>query len=192
MKKNGYGQAKILSSAEINSLFTEGLRTPRDRALFGTCLYTACRIREACTLHKADAISPKGAARPSILIRGINTKGQGLTREIPTHPKLAKLLEAYKPRTSIYLFPGTRNNCEGFLHPQSADKILKVACQRIGIEGVSSHSFRRTALTNMANAGVPLRHIQEISGHKDLSVLQRYLEVSDEDKFQAIENLDFS
>ncbi|MBV9385659.1 MAG: hypothetical protein JOZ78_04440 [Chroococcidiopsidaceae cyanobacterium CP_BM_ER_R8_30] len=29
----------------------------------------------------------------------------------------------------------------------------------------------------MANAGIPLRHIQEISGHNDLGTLQRYLEV---------------
>jgi integrase len=49
-----------------------------------------------------------------------------------------------------------------------ADKILKKACERIGVVGVSTHSFRRTALTQMSSAGIPLRHIQEISGHNDL------------------------
>ena len=34
---------------------------------------------------------------------------------------------------------------------------------RVGLVGVSTHSFRRTALTQIANAGIPLRHIQEIS-----------------------------
>ena len=56
-----------------------------------------------------------------------------------------------------------------------ADKILRAACKRIGIEGVSTHSFRRTALTQRHNAGIHLRHIQEISGHNDLGTLQRYL-----------------
>ena len=33
------------------------------------------------------------------------------------------------------------------------------------------------ALTQMSNAGIPLRIIQEISGHNNLEQLQRYLEV---------------
>lgn len=35
------------------------------------------------------------------------------------------------------------------------------------------------ALTQMSNAGIPLRVIQEISGHRNLEQLQRYLEVTD-------------
>lgn len=67
-----------------------------------------------------------------------------------------------------------------------ADKILKAACDRVGLEGVSTHSFRRTALTMMSSAGIPLRVIQEISGHNDLGTLQRYLEVSPEQKRKAV------
>jgi integrase len=48
-----------------------------------------------------------------------------------------------------------------------ADKILKSASKRVGLSGVSTHSFRRTALTMMSSAGIPLRVIQEISGHND-------------------------
>ena len=36
------------------------------------------------------------------------------------------------------------------------------------------------------HAGISLRHIQEISGHNDLGTLQRYLEVSPEQKKQAV------
>jgi integrase/recombinase XerD len=32
----------------------------------------------------------------------------------------------------------------------------------------------------MSNAGIPLRVIQEISGHRNLEQLQKYLEVSDD------------
>jgi integrase/recombinase XerD len=43
----------------------------------------------------------------------------------------------------------------------------------------------------MSNAGVPLRVIQEISGHKSLSELQKYLEVKPEQKKGAIAALLF-
>jgi integrase/recombinase XerD len=52
------------------------------------------------------------------------------------------------------------------------------ACLKAGIEGVSTHSFRRTALTWISDAGVPLRHIQAISGHRSLAALERYLGVT--------------
>lgn len=62
---------------------------------------------------------------------------------------------------------------------------------RVGLVGVSTHSFRRTALTQMANAGIPLRHIQEISGHNDLGTLQRYLEVTPEQRKKAVAAIGF-
>jgi integrase/recombinase XerD len=37
-----------------------------------------------------------------------------------------------------------------------------------------------------AGAGIPLRVIQEISGHNDFGTLQRYLEVSPEQKRHAV------
>ncbi len=47
------------------------------------------------------------------------------------------------------------------------------------------------ALTRMSDAGVPLRHIQAISGHKTLSALERYLGVTEQQKETAISTLDF-
>jgi integrase/recombinase XerD len=40
--------------------------------------------------------------------------------------------------------------------------------------------MRRTALTLMSNAGIPLRTIQEVSGHRNLEQLQQYLEIQPE------------
>lgn len=54
MKIDRHGRAKILTPEEIQLLFDEGFKDnpfpKRDRALFGVCLYTACRINEACTI----------------------------------------------------------------------------------------------------------------------------------------------
>jgi integrase/recombinase XerD len=41
----------------------------------------------------------------------------------------------------------------------------------------------------MSNAGIPLRVIQEISGHRNLEQLQKYLEVSDEQVLGAAASL---
>jgi hypothetical protein len=39
MKVAGNGQGKILTPEELRRLLTEGLQAPRDRALFGICLF---------------------------------------------------------------------------------------------------------------------------------------------------------
>ncbi len=82
------------------------------------------------------------------------------------------------------MFPGRHRL--GHIHPDLADKILWAAFIDLGIEKASTHSFRRTTLTMMSSAGIPLRVIQEISGHNDLGTLQRYLEVSPEQKRSAV------
>ena len=192
MKVNRYGRAEILTNDQISLLFTEGLIKPRDRALFAICLYAATRINEACTLLTGDVIGFKGV-RDKLVIRSVNTKGKRDTREIDIHRRLREYLEAYcadnfNPK-SPYLFPGRHGR--GHIHKGSADLILREVCYRLEFEGVSTHSFRRTALTQMSDAGVPLRHIQAISGHRTLSALERYLGVTDQQKQNAIDSLEF-
>ncbi len=191
MKIEGHGQAKILTQAEIELLFNEGLQTSRDRALFGVCLYTACRIAEACSLMVKDIYTNTGTVRSTINFRKANTKGKLQTRTIPVIEDLRSLLLSWKPHAGqTYLFPG-RHRCHHWKHLQSdsADRILREAFDRAGIEGASTHSFRRTALTQMSNAGIPLRIIQEISGHSNLDQLQKYLEVKPDQVRGAIASL---
>ena len=178
MKINRHGRAKVLTQPEIQLIFSDGLEDDRDRTLFGVCLFSACRIRECCTLQTQDIYTPKGNVRPRLVIRKSNTKGKLATRSIPVIEDLRRLLVEYYPLAGDdYLFPGRSN---GHISEDSAARILRTACKQAGIIGVSTHSFRRTALTQMSNAGIPLRVIQEISGHRNLEQLQRYLEVSDD------------
>ena len=180
MKVQGYGQAKVLTPSELEQLFKLGFKSPRDRALFAICLFTGCRVSEALALKKIDI------DHHTIVFRKSITKGKLKTREVDIPPALAAILHDYHPRPNPYnpfLFP---SRCNQNLTRYAADKILRKACKRIGIKGVSTHSFRRTALTQMHNSGIPLRHIQEISGHNDLGSLQRYLEVSPEQRREAV------
>lgn len=181
MKVNRHGQAKILTSSEINMLFTEGFVTPRDRALFGICLYTGCRISEALALKWSDI------GQGFITIRKATTKGKTATRQADIHQNLSTMLEEYRGLCKgDRLFPGRGTEQ---LSRVAADGVLRQACKRCGIDGVSTHSFRRTALTRMNDAGISLRVIQEISGHTSLAVLQRYLAVSPGQVTAAIASL---
>lgn len=191
MKSDRHGQAAILSPAQIELLFSEGLRTDRDRALFGVCLYTAARRAEACSLRTEDVYTTTGQVREEINLRKDATKGKLATRSFPVILELRALLQTWQPSAGqIYLFPGRHPDHHWrHIQPDSAADILEKACQRIGLEGVSTHSFRRTALTQMSNAGIPLRVIMEISGHRTLTVLQRYLDVKPEQVKGAIATL---
>ncbi|MEO1432641.1 MAG: site-specific integrase [Cyanobacteria bacterium J06633_8] len=187
MKINRHGKAKIISQQEIQLIFAQGLTNERDRALFAVCLFSACRIREAVTLQTTDIYTPNGKVRPELIIRKANTKGKLATRTIPVIEDLRQILTNYYPQTGeTYLFPG---RSDGHISHDSAARILRIACKQVGIIGVSTHSFRRTALTRMSNAGIPLRVIQEISGHRNLEQLQKYLEVSDEQVLGAAYSL---
>ena len=180
MKVAGNGQGKVLTAPELKRLFNDGFSSSRDRTLFAICLFTGCRISEALALQVTDI------RNKTITFRKSTTKGKLKTRTIDIPEPLKQYLDEYQPVPNPYnpyLFPSRQGKA---LSRSMADKILRAACQRIGVEGVSTHSFRRTALTQMHNAGIPLRHIQEISGHNDLGTLQRYLEVSPEQKKQAV------
>ncbi|MBW4565997.1 MAG: site-specific integrase [Mojavia pulchra JT2-VF2] len=187
MKINRHGRAKVLTQQEIQLIFSHGLHNDRDRTLFGVCLFSAARIREACTLLTEDIYTPKGLVRPRLIIRKANTKGKLATRSLPVIEDLRQLLsDYYSIAGDVYLFPG---RSDGHISEDSAARILRTACKEVGIIGVSTHSFRRTALTQMSNAGIPLRVIQEISGHRNLEQLQKYLEVSDEQVLGAAASL---
>jgi integrase/recombinase XerD len=59
--------------------------------------------------------------------------------------------------------------------------------KNVGIEGASSHSPRRTLITNLADKGVGVRVLQSIARHANISTTQAYIDVNDAMKRKAIE-----
>lgn len=189
MKRNRHGKGKVLSQQEIQLLFSSGLQSTLYRCLFAIALFSAARINEVCTLLTEDVFDKKGQVRSHITIRKGNTKGQLGTRTIPIISDLRAFLIAYYPEAgNPYLFPG-RYDTHGHINSDSAARVLRKACVKVGIEGVSTHSFRRTALTQMSDAGIPLKVISKLSGHHDLAQLSEYLEVRDEQILGAAASL---
>jgi integrase/recombinase XerD len=87
----------------------------------------------------------------------------------------------------MWLFP-SRINPEKPMTFQGADWILRSAIKQAGLgtKGISSHSFRRTMITRLAEAGVGIKVIQRITGHESLVSVQRYIEVTDDQMKNAI------
>ncbi|MEH1842735.1 MAG: hypothetical protein V7L20_29380 [Nostoc sp.] len=82
----------------------------------------------------------------AITFRKFITKGKHKTPIVDIPPALAAILDQYQPKAEA-MFPGMRGVTEYLtIHGRH---ILPDACKRIGVEGVSTHSFRQTALTQV-------------------------------------------
>ncbi|AFZ22365.1 tyrosine-type recombinase/integrase [Allocoleopsis franciscana] len=193
-KVNRSGQAKVLSKVEMSKIM-RSFQSPSHKLIFAICRYTAERISAVLKLETLDVFDVKGKVRPVITFKGANRKGYknkpGKTRQIHLHPALKELLEAYEiPVGSKWLFP-SRDNPLNHLARQSADEALRRACSHAGLgdAGISTHSFRRTAITELDKSGVSIRVIQEVTGHRNIGQLKTYIEVSEAQVTEAIKLL---
>jgi integrase/recombinase XerD len=186
MKNNRNGKAEALTAEQFAALLDAS--SPRYRALWAVQRYTAARISEALALSWGDLIGQQ------VIYRRATTKTD-TTREVPQSPALQQELAAYRqawatehghqPARSEALFPAAGSTTS----PQSrqaADKALRTTCGRLGIEGVSLHSFRRTAAQDAVGRGQPLHVVQALTGHKSLGSLGEYLQASKAEVLAAI------
>ncbi|MFI6215330.1 tyrosine-type recombinase/integrase [Nocardia brasiliensis] len=51
----------------------------------------------------------------------------------------------------------------------------RIACPHLDAEHLRRHDWRHTGFTWFADAGVPLHRLQQIAGHTDPRITQRYL-----------------
>ncbi|MBW4516022.1 MAG: site-specific integrase [Timaviella obliquedivisa GSE-PSE-MK23-08B] len=173
------GKAAVIGSEDMERLFSheEGFQSIRDRALFGICRFTACRINEACQLRSDDVFMPSGKVKKEIIFRASTTKGGYGGKAVKVCDELRQLLEEYGHPGKVQLFPGRHGL--GHINPVSASNIFKEVCDRLDLDHVSTHSFRRTSINRLREAGYNLEEIKTVSGHKSMSGLAAYLEVTD-------------
>jgi integrase/recombinase XerD len=186
MKTNRNGQALVLSTAELDLLIEElpgGVHT----VLASVCRRTGCRISEARQL-KWENIFPGGITFPKSVC-----KNKLESRTVPIFSNLYDLLMEWKKEQELIkgeqLSPGAWVFVGRFgdkpITRQAHGKQLQKTIKRLGLLGVSSHSYRRSALTSASSKGLPLKAIQTLSGHKSLAVLSRYLEVSEQERMNV-------
>jgi integrase/recombinase XerD len=160
--------SKLLDTCDKNTLV--GIR---DYAILLSLLDTGARAMEFINidLHDANLITGE------ILIR----QGKGRKpRTVYLGRKSRKAVRAYLKRRrdrhpALWVTANDRITYDG---------LRTVIARRAKIAGIrppSLHSFRRAFAINSLRAGVDVYSLQALLGHKSLTVLQRYLKVSNED-----------
>ena len=118
-------------------------------------------------------------------------KGHQQCAQIFINAKLQRELAHYVKTLGI-----TDRQCPLFTSQKGSSFSANTMCQlfldiykQCGLTGASSHSGRRTLITNLASRGVSVRVLAEIAGHSSISTTQRYIDVNDEQMRAAVELL---
>lgn len=167
-KVNRRGQARNLSPDDLGRIFDE-LPSDKWRAVFAIAYFTGSRISEVLSLDASDV------ANDRISLRAENTKTRK-PRVATIVDALTPFLAAYDAPETGYLFPAHHNGDGGHITRQAADKVLRDACTIVGLDGVSTHSFRRSFATNLHNNGHSLAKIARLLGHSSASMTARYID----------------
>lgn len=179
-------QAKILSKAQQETVlsFLSSTRYPlRDRLIFLLSVRAGLRAKEIAALKWEMVTDAEGELNDVIALTNDASKGRRGGRAIPIAKDLKKALETWKAEAdanyhkSPYVITSERG-----LSTSSYAIVNKFAgwYRALGFTGASSHSGRRTAITNWARristVGGSLRDVQILAGHSALSTTQRYIE----------------
>ena len=187
-KAQGCGQALVLAQEEADAVVEAC--APIHRAVFSFARCTAARISEVLSL-RFENVTATHVVLPKRIV-----KGKKKTREVPINARLREEFARWQacweatqgrpPEGADFLFPARLGDTrERHLTRGAADKALRKVCAALNIAGASTHSWRRTSLTNANDAGISLRVLQSLSGHSSLDMLSRYLQTSDVQKRQA-------
>jgi integrase/recombinase XerD len=184
-------QAKTLSQVELDLVLnyvSSKKYALRDRALILTSFLGGLRVAEIASLKMGDVLNLDGSIRNEIRLSAEQTKGK--------HPRTVFVSQRLQTELANYL--STRHIKEAdipFFHTDhrlgfSANGLCVWFYQlykNVGISGGSSHSGRKFFITTLANKGIGVRILASLAGHRSIAVTQRYIDVNDEQKRQAVE-----
>jgi len=185
-------QAKTLTAAEQQQVLhyiSQHKFAARNRAMFFTGLYSGMRVGEIASLCLGDVLNADGSVKGEVRLRATQTKGR--------HARTVFI--SYKLQLELTEFMSTRNVPDNPKHPlfiTAGRRAFSASVmtqhfywlfQRAGISGASSHSMRRTFITQLASKGIGVRVLASLAGHKSIAVTQRYIDVNDDMKRHAVE-----
>ena len=134
---------------------------------------------------------PRGQIGLAIHLEDTASKGRS-GRVIPMNEELRTALRDYAETifmpTSTFLIQSERSTG---MSPQAIVNLFWRWYRYVGFDGCSSHSGRRTFITNTARkistVGGSLRDVQMLAGHTNLRTTQRYIEANPEAQVRIVE-----
>jgi integrase/recombinase XerD len=187
-------QAKTLKREELKlvlAYIAVRRHAARNRAIVVASFLSGMRAHELASLRIGDVVDEVGRIRSEIALTEEQTKGRR-ARRVFVNAKLKRELAVYlradwanKPPSSP-LFASQKN---GSFSPNTMCQLFLNIYSGCGLKGASSHSGRRTFITNLASKAVSVRVLAELAGHSSIATTQRYIEVNDEQLRKAVELL---
>jgi integrase/recombinase XerD len=182
-KNNRHGQSSIFAPADYAKL-RRAVKNRKHRLLLDIAWWTGERWGAIVQLQVEDVYENPLKSLPHEWItfrkqtRKASPEGKRSTRQVPVAAPLREILEAYKPPVQGWLFPAR----DEWRHMSfdNADSFLRAALERLGWteKGFSTHSTRRSFITQLHENGVDVATIQELTGHQDIRTVRRYVDVS--------------
>ena len=187
-------QAKTLTEQDLNRVleFIETkLHAARNRAMLLITYYSGMRVGEVASLRYVDVVDLKDKSiRRELILSPEQTKG-GESRTVFINEKLRKELALYVSQTRFRdpydkFFYTQKKYGKGF-NANTLSQHFHYIYKNAGVVGASSHSGRRSFITNLASLGISVRVLASLAGHRHISTTQRYIEVNDVMKRNAVE-----
>ena len=188
-------QAKTLSNNDLNRILRrarQGRYPERDRAMILLSVKAGLRACEIAGLTWAMLLDANGRLAPLIEIHdAISKRRRG--RVIPLNRQLqGALRELHEATSPDPCDPVIESERDGHMCSMAVVNWFARLYRDCDLAGCSSHSGRRTFITNAARVvhkvGGSLRDVQQLAGHASISMTQRYIEGHSQAK-RALVNL---
>jgi integrase/recombinase XerD len=184
-------QAKTLTQTELEQVLAYVAQRRfalRNRVMLLTGFWSGMRVGEIASLSIGDVVNTDGSVKQEVRLTAEQTKGRH-PRTVFLPQKLRDELQAYidlrqplTPKTSLFVTAG-RKAFSANVMTQHFYWLFKDA----GIAGASSHTMRRSFITNLAAKGIGVRVLASLAGHRSIAITQRYIDVNDDMKRNAVE-----
>lgn len=192
-------QAKTLTKQQVDFIHTYlGTRRHglRDQTMFLLSVRAGLRAKEIAGLTWQMILNSDGEIGDAIHLTDIASKGRG-GRIIPLNKQLRQsLIRLYeqaqtRPRFSCEMGFVITTERADHTSAQAVVNLFSRWYAELGLIGCSSHSGRRTFITNAARkistVGGSLRDVQALAGHSSLAVTQRYIDGDAEARRKIVE-----
>ena len=177
--------AKVLRSNDVRralSWVAKHRHGARNKTMILLSVKAGLRAGEIAQLTWAMVTGSNGEIGDSIELPGAVAK-YGSGRRLPLHEDIAKALRSLQREAggkSMADGPVIKSLRGGHMSPKAVVNWFHALYAELGLEGCSSHSGRRTFITNAAKlvhrAGGSLRDVQLLAGHRSIQTTEGYIE----------------